>query len=93
VTSAGLNRFNTNATITGKGNDLALTGWFTTASNDVNLNLDLDVRALQLHSMEGPLAGAIKNASGALNGNISIRGTATNPVVQGGLNLTRQVLL
>jgi len=89
VTSAGLNRFNTHATITGKGNDLALTGWFTTASNDVNLNLDLDVRALQLHSMEGPLAGAIKNASGALNGNISIRGTATNPVVQGGLNFDK----
>jgi hypothetical protein len=39
--------------------------------------------------MEGPLAGAIKNASGAVNGNISIRGTATNPVVQGGLNFDK----
>src|SRR4030095_16964418 len=89
VTSAGSNRYNPNGTIRGKGNDLALTGWFTTASKDINLNLDLNVQALQLRTMEGPLAGAIKNASGAVNGNISIRGTVTNPVVQGGLNFDK----
>jgi hypothetical protein len=85
VTTAGSNRFNTNASITGKGNDVTLTGWFT-ASNEMNLNLDLEVRALQLRTIEGALAGVIKDASGAVHGNISIRGSVTNPVVQGGLN-------
>jgi hypothetical protein len=89
VTTAGLNRYNTNATITGKGNEVALTGWFATVGKDINLNLDLNVRALQLHTMEGAMAGAIKNASGAVNGNVSIRGNVSNPAIQGSLNFDK----
>jgi hypothetical protein len=69
VTSAGSNRFNTNVTITGKGNDVALTGWFAMAGKDIDLNVDLNVQAFQLHTMEGALA-PIKNASGAVNGKL-----------------------
>jgi len=89
VSTAGSNRYNANATITGRGNDVALTGWFATVANDINLNLDLDVKAIQLQTVEGALAGAIKNASGAVNGNISIRGSVNNPDVQGGLNFDK----
>ncbi|HEV8285949.1 MAG TPA: translocation/assembly module TamB domain-containing protein [Chitinophagaceae bacterium] len=89
VTSANLNRYNTNATITGKGNDVALTGWFDMAGNDINLNLDLNVRAIQLSTMEGVMAGIIKNASGAVNGNVTIRGSANNPAIQGSLNFDK----
>ena len=89
ATTAGVNRYNIDATITGKGNDVALTGWFATVGKDVDLNLDLNVRALQLHTMEGALASAIKNASGAVNGNVSIRGTVNNPSVQGSLNFDK----
>jgi translocation and assembly module TamB len=89
VTTEGSNRYNTNATITGKGNDIALTGWFATIGKDINLNLDLNVRALQLQTMEGAMASAIKNATGAINGNISIRGSVNNPAVQGSLNFDK----
>ncbi|TMI79565.1 MAG: hypothetical protein E6H10_15180, partial [Bacteroidetes bacterium] len=89
VASAGSNRYNTNVTITGKGNDVALTGWFAMVGKDVDLNLDLNVRAVQLHTMEGALASAIKNASGAINGNVAIRGSLNNPSVQGTLNFDK----
>ena len=89
VTTAGSNRYNTNVTITGKGNDVALTGWFAMAGKDVDLNLDLNIRALQLHTLEGALVSAIKNVSGALNGNVAIRGSVNNPSVQGTLNFDK----
>jgi hypothetical protein len=89
VTTAGSNRYNTNVTITGKGNDVALTGWFAMTGKDVDLNLDLNVRAFQLHTIEGALASAIKNASGGVNGNVTIRGSVNNPTVQGTLNFDK----
>jgi translocation and assembly module TamB len=39
--------------------------------------------------MEGALASAIKNASGAVNGNVAIRGSVNNPSVQGTLNFDK----
>ncbi|HET9824318.1 MAG TPA: translocation/assembly module TamB domain-containing protein, partial [Chitinophagaceae bacterium] len=89
VTSAGTNRYNTNVTITGKGNDVGLSGWFAMTGKDVDLNLDLNVRSLQLHSLEGAMASAITNASGAVNGTVAIRGSINNPSVQGTLNFDK----
>lgn len=89
VTNAGSNRYNTNVTVTGNGNDVSMTGWFAMTGKDVDLNLDLNVRALQLHTLEGVLASAIKNASGAINGNVAIRGSVNNPSVQGTLNFDK----
>jgi hypothetical protein len=69
-------RYNTNATITGRGNDIALTGSFAPkGENDIALDLDLAVKQMQLATMEGAFGGMIKNASGSVNGNISIKGS------------------
>jgi len=89
ATTSGLDRYNIETTITGKGNDIALNGWIAMVGNDVNLNLDLNVRALQLQTMEGAMAGVIRNASGAINGNVSIRGSMNQPAVQGSLNFDK----
>lgn len=89
ATTSGLNRYDIKTTINGKGNDVALNGWVATVGNNVNLNLDLDVRALQLHSIEGATAGAIKNASGAIMGSVSIRGSMNQPAIQGKLNFNK----
>ncbi|MGZ8538197.1 MAG: translocation/assembly module TamB domain-containing protein, partial [Flavisolibacter sp.] len=86
VSSGANNSYNTNATITGRGNDVSLTGSFAPSGNDINLNLDLDVRQLQLNTMEGALADAITNASGSVNGKVSIRGSTSDPDVKGELN-------
>jgi translocation and assembly module TamB len=78
--------YNTNITLTGRGNDASVTGSFAPAGNDINLDLNLNVRALQLHTLEGAMASAITNASGAINGNVKIAGTASKPDIKGDLN-------
>jgi hypothetical protein len=42
--TADENHYSIETTITGHGNDAALTGWFAAEGNDTKLNLDLDVR-------------------------------------------------
>ena len=82
--------YNTNATITGRGNDISLTGSFAPqGEKDIALNLDLAIRQMQLATMEGAFAGMIKNASGGVNGNISIKGTASEPKINGPLNFDK----
>ncbi|HZH94600.1 MAG TPA: hypothetical protein VEY06_01895, partial [Flavisolibacter sp.] len=65
VANTTANRYNTNVTITGRGNDVALTGYFLPQGKDIALNLDLAVRKLELSNLEGALATFISSASGA----------------------------
>jgi hypothetical protein len=86
VSSTAANRYITNATITGRGNDIQVTGSMAPQGNDIALDLDLAVRRLELATMEGALATAVKNASGSINGAVKIQGTTAAPDVQGSLN-------
>jgi len=88
VQSVG-NTYTTNATITGRGNDIALTGSFRPQGKDIFLDLNLAVRQLQLNTMNGAMATAIRNASGTINGNVKINGTTSNPDVNGSLNFNK----
>ena len=84
------NRYNTNATITGRGNDISLTGSFAPkGENDIALDLDLAVRQMQLATVEGAFGGMIKNASGSVNGNISIKGSVNEPKIDGPINFDK----
>jgi translocation and assembly module TamB len=83
-------RYNTNATITGRGNDISLTGSFAPkGKNDIALDLDLAVRQMQLATVEGAFGGMIKNASGSVNGNISIKGSVNEPKIDGPINFDK----
>jgi len=83
-------RYNTNATITGRGNDIALTGSFAPkGENDIALDLDLAVRQIQLSTVEAAFGGMIKNASGGVNGNISIKGSVNEPKIDGPINFDK----
>lgn len=83
------NLYNTNLTLTGRGNDVAVTGSFAPVANDIDLNLNVAVRQLQLNTLEGALASAINNASGTVNGTVSIKGKASKPAIQGDLNFNK----
>ncbi len=84
------NRYNTNATITGKGNDIALTGSFAPqGETDIALDLDLAIRQMQLSTIEGAFGQMIRNASGTVNGNISINGTVNQPKINGPINFDK----
>jgi len=89
VSSGAGNRYNAVATITGRGNDVGLSGWFTPNGNNIDMNLDLAVRQLQLNTMEGALANVIENATGTINGNVRIRGSSADPSIQGDLNFNK----
>jgi hypothetical protein len=81
------NTYITNATITGRGNDVTLNGSFTPqGTTDIALDLDLAIRRLELNTFEGAMATFVKSATGAVNGNISVNGTAKQPKVQGIIN-------
>ena len=83
-------RYNTNATITGRGNDISLTGSFAPqGENDIALDLDLNVRQIQLATLEGAFGNMIKNASGSVNGNISIKGTVNELKISGPINFDK----
>src|SRR6187399_2109638 len=83
-------RYNTNATITGRGNDIALTGSFAPkGENDIALDLDLAVRQMQLATVERVFGGMIKNASGSVNGNISIKGSVNEPKIDGPISFDK----
>jgi len=77
------------ATITGRGNDVSMTGSFAPTANDIDLDLNLNIRQLQLNTLEGAMANAISNASGAISGEVRIKGTSTSPKVQGDLNFEK----
>ncbi|MFL5787135.1 MAG: translocation/assembly module TamB domain-containing protein [Flavisolibacter sp.] len=89
ITSDASNRYNTNITLSGRGNDASISGYVQPIGSDINLNLDLAVRQLQLHTLEGAMASAITNASGAIDGAVKIRGTASKPSIQGDLNFDK----
>lgn len=84
--SSGGNRYNTDIALTGRGNDLSITGSFAPAGKDIALDLNVNATALQLNTLEGVLSPLISNASGAINGTVKMGGTTSRPAINGNLN-------
>lgn len=85
VSSTGT-RYNANVALTGKGNDLAITGYMEPSGDDIAMNLDLAIRQFQLNTFDGAMKDFITSASGAVNGSVSLRGTTAAPKVDGRIN-------
>ncbi|HYF33590.1 MAG TPA: translocation/assembly module TamB domain-containing protein [Chitinophagaceae bacterium] len=79
--------------ITGRGNDVALTGkYLVKPDNNSSYDFVLDVRALQLNTVEGIANGAIKDASGQLTGKVAFNGTMKDPNIDGRLTFNNAAL-
>ncbi|HYO20761.1 MAG TPA: translocation/assembly module TamB domain-containing protein [Flavisolibacter sp.] len=85
VSSTG-SRYNANVTLTGKGNDLAITGYAEPQGADIAMNLDLAIRRLEMGTFEGALKDFVTSATGAVNGSVSLRGTSAAPKIDGRIN-------
>jgi len=86
INSSG-RRYDTDVRLTGRGNDLSVTGFFAPqGTKDVALDLDLNIRNMELNTFEGAMATFVKSASGSINGNIAINGTTSDPDVVGRIN-------
>jgi hypothetical protein len=77
--------FNALVNITGKGNDVQLAGLYYTKAES-SLDLTLDVKALNLKSVEGFSFGTLKQTSGILAGQLKITGSPSAPKILGNLN-------
>jgi translocation and assembly module TamB len=78
------NTFDADVRLTGRGNDVALTGkYFMKPGNQSSYDLLLDIRALQLSTLEGLSQGAVTDATGTLGGRVTINGTMADPNING----------
>jgi translocation and assembly module TamB len=82
-------RYNANATITGRGNDINLAGSMAQRGKEVVLDMNLAVRQLQLNTIQGAMATVFTNASGSVNGDIRVIGNLSNPDIKGDLNFNK----
>ncbi|HVF96468.1 MAG TPA: translocation/assembly module TamB domain-containing protein, partial [Flavisolibacter sp.] len=85
VSSTG-SRYNTNITLTGKGNDIAITGYAEPRGDDIDLNLDLAIRRLEMSTLEGAVKDFVTSATGGLTGAVTLRGSTAAPVIDGKIN-------
>ncbi len=81
------NIYDADITITGRGNDVQLTGNYNVATSTADMNLDL--RTLPMTTAQALSGGAIREATGSLNGKFSITGSIAKPVVKGDLNFDK----
>ena len=84
------NVFATNVTITGRGNDVGLTGnYYLKPANNSNFDFNLNIRQLPFKTLEAFSMGALSDASGNLNGTIAINGTVKDPNIDGAINFNQ----
>jgi hypothetical protein len=82
------NAFAAKVDITGKGNQVTLDGMYYTAPQS-RFDLNLNVVNLNVKSIEGFSFGAIKEGTGAINGQLKISGTTDAPAVRGDINFNK----
>ncbi len=82
IAGAG-NRHNTTATVSGRGNDVTINGYFIPGNGEIATDLTVNIRELQLSTLEGALAKALTDASGSVNGIVRINGNLYDPVITG----------
>ena len=73
-----------NVTVTGQDNDVNLNGNY--KIDNGNLDFDLNLKKLNIKSIQGFSMGNIKEGTGYLAGNFKITGNASSPKVNGELN-------
>jgi translocation and assembly module TamB len=74
-------------TLSGRGNDVKLEGkYFASENGNSHFDLDLNIIRLPMTTVQAFSAGALKSASGNVNGRFAITGTLDKPVVRGDLN-------
>lgn len=87
---AGNGRLNTDITLEGPGNQLALTGYYNLEDTTDAISLDLTIEQLALNPWEPFVQEFITGLSGSLEGEIAVQGSAGTPVVEGSINFRQE---
>ncbi|HVV55888.1 MAG TPA: translocation/assembly module TamB domain-containing protein, partial [Mucilaginibacter sp.] len=88
VNNQTANAYAAKVQITGKGNQLSLSGLYYTAPSGT-FDLNLDIGRLNMKSIEGFSFGSLKNAKGALSGRLKITGNTSAPMINGDINFNQ----
>ncbi|MGH7237913.1 MAG: translocation/assembly module TamB domain-containing protein, partial [Candidatus Saccharimonadales bacterium] len=80
--------YSANLSITGKGNQVNLSGMYYTNPAG-KLDLDLNITRLNVKGIEGFSFGSIKKASGNISGDLKILGTTSAPIVRGDVHFNK----
>ena len=87
VNNTAANVYNANIVLTGRGNDVKANGvYYVRQNNQSSFDFNMNIASLQMKALEGPSLGAIRNASGSVSGNITLKGTVDNPQLRGKIN-------
>ena len=87
VDNTAANVYNADIVLSGRGNDVKASGvYYVKPGNNSSFDFTANITRLQLHTIEGPSMGAIRNASGSLSGNLSLKGTLSDPKLLGKIN-------
>lgn len=87
------NVFAADVSITGNGNDVKLTGDFISPPDQAaQLDFQLNVTPLTMHTLEAFSLGYLRNTSGNINGDLRITGTPDQPRINGALNFEQASL-
>ncbi|MEO5889132.1 MAG: translocation/assembly module TamB domain-containing protein [Ferruginibacter sp.] len=78
------NAFNADVAITGNGNDVRLAGKYYTGES--RMDLKFDINNFNMSSLKPFTFGALTQADGSLKGGVLIKGTTTNPDLNGSLH-------
>lgn len=86
VNNTVANTYDADVRLTGRGNDLVLTGkYIVKPENQSAYDFVLDIRALQMSTLEGLSQGAITESTGTIGGKVAFNGTMANPNIDGSL--------
>ncbi|MGC4036625.1 MAG: translocation/assembly module TamB domain-containing protein [Chitinophagaceae bacterium] len=81
--------YNADITLTGKGNDVRINGNYFAKQADNNFDLVLNIKQLPLTTAQVFSDGAIRNASGSVNGSFNVKGNIKQPRINGDLNFVQ----
>lgn len=75
-----------NLALEGGGAEIDLNGDYAASKTAAKLNLDLDLKRIDLAFIEKFSKGGLKESHGTLSGNINVSGTTTSPLYSGSIN-------
>lgn len=87
ASNKGIDQYRANLSLLGFGNNILLNGNYNAKPiNGNELDFKLNIEPINLASMQGLTFGALKNSSGLLKGDLSLKGTIARPLVYGTLS-------
>lgn len=82
--------YSADITLSGRGNDVKITGnYYSQPGNNSRFDLDLDIREMPMATAQAFSNGAIRDASGSVNGKFKVTGNLEKPAVNGDLNFNK----